>query len=165
MGEGDASASIPISAYSIHRKREKENVYKKLSISSIFTLLLVFCTISIFARGWKEKRMSREACFDLRVHNGFLVLIVLASYADDGTRTRAKPFVAPPGVHVPSDLVMCISEASGQLELAETEGETLEIKGLETYTNYSVSVAAFTRAGRGTNSAQVFCMTEEDGES
>ena len=48
--------------------------------------------------------------------------------------------------------------------MAETEGESLEIKGLDIYTNYSVTVAGFTRAGRGRRSGQVFCQTKEDGE-
>lgn len=58
----------------------------------------------------------------------------------------------------------CFVESSGQLEMVETEGETLEIKGLETYTNYSVTVSAFTRAGKGKKSAQVFCQTAETGK-
>ena len=47
----------------------------------------------------------------------------------------------------------------------ETEGESVELKGLETYSNYSVAVAAFTRAGAGGDdvAARVFCMTAEDG--
>ncbi len=56
-------------------------------------------------------------------------------------------------------------ESSGRLEMAETEGESVELQGLETYTNYSVTVAAFTRAGGGVASQQVFCSTEEDGEN
>ncbi len=55
------------------------------------------------------------------------------------------------------------TESSGQLEMAETEGEAVELEGLDTYTNYSVTVAAFTRAGRGVASRQVFCSTDEDG--
>ena len=49
----------------------------------------------------------------------------------------------------------------------ETEGESVELKGLQTYSNYSVAVAAFTRAGAGgadVAAARVFCMTAEDGE-
>ena len=49
----------------------------------------------------------------------------------------------------------------------ETEGESVELKGLQTYSNYSVAVAAFTRAGAAGDdaaAARVFCMTAEDGE-
>jgi len=46
----------------------------------------------------------------------------------------------------------------------ETEGELLELDGLDTFTNYSIRVAAFTRAGKGQTTAQIFCRTAEDGE-
>jgi len=64
----------------------------------------------------------------------------------------------------PHHLRLLLAESSGQLELAETEGESLELSELDTFTNYSVSVAAFTRAGKGPLSRQVFCSTREDGE-
>ena len=59
------------------------------------------------------------------------------------------------------------AESSGRIETVETEGESAELKGLMTYSNYSVAVAAFTRAGAGgadVAAARVFCMTAEDGE-
>ena len=60
------------------------------------------------------------------------------------------------------------AESSGRIETVETEGESVELKGLETYSNYSVAVAAFTRAGAAGDdaaAARVFCMTAEDGEN
>ena len=57
-----------------------------------------------------------------------------------------------------------ISETSGKLQSEETEGEMLELDGLDTFTNYSIRVAAFTRAGRGKSSKQIFCKTAEDGK-
>ena len=56
-----------------------------------------------------------------------------------------------------------ISETSGKLQSEETEGEMLELDGLDTFTNYSIRVAAYTRAGRGKTSKQIFCKTAEDG--
>jgi hypothetical protein len=55
-------------------------------------------------------------------------------------------------------------ESSGRLLTKETEGELLELDGLDTFTNYSIRVAAFTRAGKGQASAQIFCRTAEDGK-
>ena len=40
----------------------------------------------------------------------------------------------------------------------------MELDGLDTFTNYSIRVAAFTRAGKGQTTAQIFCRTAEDGE-
>ncbi len=45
----------------------------------------------------------------------------------------------------------------------EKAAENAELEDLDTYTNYSVSVSAFTRAGKGDSSAQIFCQTAEDG--
>ena len=56
------------------------------------------------------------------------------------------------------------TETNGQLQTKETEGEMLELDGLDTFTNYSIRVAAFTRAGRGKSSKQIFCKTAEDGK-
>lgn len=53
-------------------------------------------------------------------------------------------------------------ETSGRLQTKETEGEMLELDGLDTFTNYSIRVAAFTRAGKGKGSTQIFCRTSED---
>jgi|FrelakmetLWP11LW_1041352.scaffolds.fasta_scaffold605058_1 hypothetical protein len=56
-----------------------------------------------------------------------------------------------------------ILETTGRLLTKETEGEILELDGLDTFTNYSIRVAAFTRAGKGQTTAQIFCRTAEDG--
>ena len=56
------------------------------------------------------------------------------------------------------------TETNGQLQTKETEGEMLELDGLDTFSNYSIRVAAFTRAGRGKSSKQIFCKTAEDGK-
>ena len=56
------------------------------------------------------------------------------------------------------------AETSGRLQSQETEGEMLELDGLHTFTNYSIRVAAITRAGRGKASPQIFCKTAEDGK-
>ena len=40
----------------------------------------------------------------------------------------------------------------------------LEVDGLDVFTNYSISVSAFTKAGRGKPSSQIYCRTSEDGE-
>lgn len=40
----------------------------------------------------------------------------------------------------------------------------LEVDGLDVFTNYSISVSAFTRAGRGKPSNQIYCRTSEDGK-
>ena len=57
-----------------------------------------------------------------------------------------------------------ISETSGRLQTQETEGEMLELDGLDTFTNYSIKVAAFTRAGQGKASEAIYCRTAEDGK-
>lgn len=41
----------------------------------------------------------------------------------------------------------------------------LELDGLEKYTNYSVQVLAFTRAGDGVRSEQIYTRTKEDGNA
>ena len=56
-------------------------------------------------------------------------------------------------------------ETSGRLQTQETEGEMLELDGLDTFTNYSIKVAAFTRAGRGQASRAIYCRTAEDGNN
>ena len=62
-------------------------------------------------------------------------------------------------------LLWLFTETNGQLQAKETEGEMLELDGLDTFTNYSIRVAAFTRAGRGKSSKQIFCKTAEDGKN
>ena len=58
-----------------------------------------------------------------------------------------------------------VIETNGRLQTKETEGEMLEVDGLDVFTNYSISVSAFTRAGRGKPSSQIYCRTSEDGRS
>lgn len=38
------------------------------------------------------------------------------------------------------------------------------VLGLERYTNYSVTVTAYTRRGDGVRSLPVYCITQEDGK-
>lgn len=40
---------------------------------------------------------------------------------------------------------------------------SLELDGLEKYTNYSIQVLAFTSAGDGVRSEQIYVRTKEDG--
>lgn len=47
---------------------------------------------------------------------------------------------------------------------AETAAESTNIFSLEKYTNYSISVLAYTSAGDGVPSSAVFCRTLQDGE-
>lgn len=47
---------------------------------------------------------------------------------------------------------------------SETAGESTNIFNLEKYTNYSISVLAYTSAGDGVPSSPVFCRTLQDGE-
>ena len=61
-------------------------------------------------------------------------------------------------------LLWLFTETNGHLQTKETEGEMLELDGLDTFSNYSIRVAAFTRAGRGKSSKQIFCKTAEDGK-
>lgn len=44
-----------------------------------------------------------------------------------------------------------------------TSKPSLELDGLEKYTNYSIQVLAFTRAGDGVRSEQIYTRTKEDG--
>lgn len=39
---------------------------------------------------------------------------------------------------------------------------SLELDGLEKYTNYSIQIRAFTRAGDGVRSEQIYTRTKED---
>lgn len=43
-----------------------------------------------------------------------------------------------------------------------TTKPSLELDGLEKYTNYSIQVLAFTRAGDGVRSEQIYTRTKED---
>ncbi|XP_055975300.1 cell adhesion molecule DSCAM isoform X1 [Sorex fumeus] len=50
----------------------------------------------------------------------------------------------------------------GEIKNVTTTQPSLELDGLEKYTNYSVQVLAFTRAGDGVRSEQIFTRTKED---
>lgn len=43
-----------------------------------------------------------------------------------------------------------------------TTKPSLELDGLEKYTNYSIQILAFTRAGDGVRSDQIYTRTKED---
>ncbi|GAB1300473.1 Down syndrome cell adhesion molecule homolog [Apodemus speciosus] len=51
----------------------------------------------------------------------------------------------------------------GEIKNVTTTQPSLELDGLEKYTNYSIQVLAFTRAGDGVRSEQIFTRTKEDG--
>uniref|UniRef100_A0A671DXN7 DS cell adhesion molecule n=1 Tax=Rhinolophus ferrumequinum TaxID=59479 RepID=A0A671DXN7_RHIFE len=50
----------------------------------------------------------------------------------------------------------------GEIKNVTTMQPSLELDGLEKYTNYSIQVLAFTRAGDGVRSEQIFTRTKED---
>ncbi|XP_029434881.1 Down syndrome cell adhesion molecule isoform X3 [Rhinatrema bivittatum] len=50
----------------------------------------------------------------------------------------------------------------GEIKNVTTVQPSLELDGLEKYTNYSIQVLAFTRAGDGVRSEQIFTRTKED---
>uniref|UniRef100_A0A8C8MKW2 Cell adhesion molecule DSCAM n=1 Tax=Oncorhynchus tshawytscha TaxID=74940 RepID=A0A8C8MKW2_ONCTS len=50
----------------------------------------------------------------------------------------------------------------GEIRNVTTSYPSLELDGLEKYTNYSIQVLAFTRAGDGVRSEQIFTRTKED---
>ncbi|XP_029105293.1 Down syndrome cell adhesion molecule homolog [Scleropages formosus] len=50
----------------------------------------------------------------------------------------------------------------GEIRNVTTQQPSLELDGLEKYTNYSVQVLAFTRAGDGVLSQQIYTRTKED---
>ncbi|XP_069045893.1 cell adhesion molecule DSCAM isoform X3 [Lepisosteus oculatus] len=50
----------------------------------------------------------------------------------------------------------------GEIRNVTTTQPSLELDGLEKYTNYSIQVLAFTRAGDGVRSEQIFIRTKED---
>lgn len=68
---------------------------------------------------------------------------------------------APPASH--QVLFSCPPEL-GEIKNVTTTQPSLELDGLEKYTNYSIQVLAFTRAGDGVRSEQIFTRTKEDGE-
>lgn len=59
-------------------------------------------------------------------------------------------------------LFLCVSEL-GEIRNVTTSQPSLELDGLEKYTNYSIQVLAFTNAGDGVRSEQIYVRTKEDG--
>ena len=53
----------------------------------------------------------------------------------------------------------------GEIRNVTTTSPSLELDGLEKYTNYSIQVLAYTRAGDGVRSEQIYTRTKEDGRS
>lgn len=53
----------------------------------------------------------------------------------------------------------------GEIRNVTTSKPSLELDGLEKYTNYSIQVLAFTRAGDGVRSEQIYTRTKEDGRN
>jgi len=51
----------------------------------------------------------------------------------------------------------------GEIRNVTTSQPSLELDGLEKYTNYSIQVLAFTNAGDGVRSEQIYVRTKEDG--
>lgn len=51
----------------------------------------------------------------------------------------------------------------GEIRNMTTSQPSLELDGLEKYTNYSIQVLAFTNAGDGVRSEQIYVRTKEDG--
>lgn len=58
--------------------------------------------------------------------------------------------------------ILCVSEL-GEIRNVTTSQPSLELDGLEKYTNYSIQVLAFTNAGDGVRSEQIYVRTKEDG--
>lgn len=52
----------------------------------------------------------------------------------------------------------------GEIRNVTTDQPSLELNGLEKYTNYSIQVLAFTNAGDGVRSEQIYVRTKEDGK-
>lgn len=69
--------------------------------------------------------------------------------------------------NMPTAMVTClcflVSELGGIKNVTTTQ-PSLELDGLEKYTNYSIQVLAFTRAGGSVRAEQIFTRTKEDGE-
>lgn len=73
-----------------------------------------------------------------------------------------KFYFIPPLSPLLSSPVFCPSEL-GEIRNVTTSKPSLELDGLEKYTNYSIQVLAFTRAGDGVRSEQIYTRTKEDG--
>lgn len=66
----------------------------------------------------------------------------------------------------PHQLTVCVCVAElGEIRNITTTKPSLELERLEKYTNYSIQVLAFTRAGDGVRSEQIYTRTKEDGET
>lgn len=59
-------------------------------------------------------------------------------------------------------LLLPVSEL-GDIRNVTTSQPSLELDSLEKYTNYSIQVLAFTNAGDGVRSEQIYVRTKEDG--
>lgn len=67
----------------------------------------------------------------------------------------------------PQEIANCVEYVS-EKDDQETKVTTLlrtTIPGLRKYTNYSITVMAFTISGDGVRSPSVFCHTDEDGKA
>lgn len=58
-----------------------------------------------------------------------------------------------------------VSAELGEIRNVTTLQPSLELDGLEKYTNYSIQVLAFTSAGDGVRSEQIYVRTKEDGRN
>lgn len=59
----------------------------------------------------------------------------------------------------------CTCLADDKPEIKVTVAESTNLFNLEKYTNYSISVLAFTSAGDGVVSNPVYCRTLQDGKT
>lgn len=59
-------------------------------------------------------------------------------------------------------LILLFPTELGEIKNVTTIKPSLELDGLEKYTNYSIQILAFTRAGDGVRSEQIYTRTKED---
>ena len=64
--------------------------------------------------------------------------------------------------HIPISKYLC--PGSDLILSKKTGGTEVSLQGLETFTSYYIKVAAFTRAGQGKASKDIYCRTAEDGK-
>ena len=76
----------------------------------------------------------------------------------------------PPGIYLPPSPLPVSplppwfpGSELGEIKNVTTSKPSLELDGLEKYTNYSIQVLTFTRAGDGVRSEQIYTRTKEDG--
>lgn len=62
-------------------------------------------------------------------------------------------------------MISVICAELGEIRNVTTIQPSLELDGLEKYTNYSIQVLAFTSAGDGVRSEQIYVRTKEDGKN